>query len=165
MKEAPRMNRMPDHPMVDDHFLHDVFLAAVEDKNDRLHLEASIKQLNQELAEFCAFMKDVDEGTIKVLFNKEICLSERRTKFYYIRADYAWQKGPICQWNKRVNKDPFCLIYGFRFYPNGCLQYAQSQEAGFSFDDQGKVRAYWYGSKELTLAANGKMQCCSQRKR
>ena len=162
LPEAPPMNRLASQVLLDERYLREVFVRAVDDPEASAKLEASIKQLDRELIEFRAFMKDVELGKIKVRFDKYMCFSELRQKDNYIRADYSWKKGPVTQYDKRGRADPFPLIYGLRFYPNGYLKDAHTIQAGLAFDEQGKAASFWYhtatGSRDVRLGEDGKVQ-------
>ena len=160
---APVMKRMGSSVLLDERYLTNVFAPAVEDKAARLALSNSISQLREHLAEFRVFMGHVEVGKIPVAENmKGGWQSYESTAQYSTYAGYFNQLGPVSQFDRRENHNPYPLVYGFSFYTNGFLNWADTIEDGFQFDEHGRVLAYWHKTtnyeQDLHMGDDGKVQ-------
>jgi hypothetical protein len=142
---APPTNRLPAGELLDENYLKEVYLPAIKDKDSKIALQNSISKLDEELVEFRAYMKDVETGDVKVKQSiKGNWQSFSPKGDYFLSADYQSETGIVSQFDKRVNRDPYTLIDGFMFYPNGHLRWVEiSIGHGFNFDEQGKVTGFY----------------------
>ena len=130
--------------LFDEHYLKDVFMPSYSDASSRLALSNSVSQLEEHLIEFRAFMTQVEAGKIGVTKVEGGWESYVKKKDYWIYAGYAGEMGPVVDFQKHQNRDPFPLIYSFSFYTNGYLRSEMTLTEGFEFDKQGNVKSYWH---------------------
>ena len=143
-KQAPAINRMAHNEPLDERYLKDVFVPSYEVQGDRIALSNSVVKLEGHLEELRAFMNQVEAGKIEVIKVEGGWQSSLEKKDYWIYAGYFGRLGTVSQFEKHRNRDPFPLIYGFRFSTNGYINWAYTMEDGFDFDEQGKVKNYWH---------------------
>jgi len=142
--QAPATNRMASAVLFDEHYLKDVFIPSYGDASSRSALSNSVSQLDEHLTEFRAFMSQVEAGKIGVTKVEGGWESYVKKKDYWIYAGYAGEMGPVVDFQKHQNRDPFPLIYSFSLCPSGYLRSASTLTDGFEFDEHGKVKSYWH---------------------
>jgi hypothetical protein len=141
------MKRVLNYELIDEHYLHNVFIPSYDDQSSKSSLSNSVKQLEVHLIEFRHFMHQVEDGKIPVTLGGK---GEWRS---YINKDGAWiyagygPEGVVSDFQKHRNQYPFPMIYEFRFSTNGYLWYATTIIDGFRFDEHGKVQKYWHRRK------------------
>jgi hypothetical protein len=144
--KAPAMKRLLHDPPIDLRYLHDVFVPSY-DAASRAKLLNSIAQLETHLAEFQAFMRDVETGKIVVRQSLKGDWGSHLDKpDGWLHATYASKLGLVVDFQKHQRKNPFPMIYGFTFNASGYIERADMPLDGFDFDDQGRLQQ-WYGPK------------------
>jgi len=142
--KAPAMKRLLNDEPIDMHYLKDVFVPSYGDQSSRLALSNSVIQLEEHLAEFRAFMHQVEIGRIPVIQNRKgMWVSHIEQKDAWIAAVYSDRLGPVVDFQKHKNQDPFPLIYAFQLSTNGYVILASTMDDGFKFDERGRVQEYW----------------------
>jgi hypothetical protein len=143
--KAPAMKRVPDYEQIDERYLKDVFVPYYGGPHSRSELSNSVNRLEEHLAEFRAFMHQVEVGKIPVARGiKGNWQSFIRQDEAWTAAGYSGPLGLVLDFQKHQNQKPYPLIYGFRFSTNGYLKWADTLEDGFRFDEHGKVQEYWH---------------------
>jgi hypothetical protein len=138
---APAIKRVPNYEVIDERYLTNFIVANYGSSS--FQLTNSLPQLEENLAEFRDFMREVEEGKIRVVQGfKGNWMSSRATNDYLVFAGYNARLGLVAQFDKRTNRDPYPLVYGFWFSTNGCLVWAKTKEDLFKFDEHGKVLEY-----------------------
>jgi hypothetical protein len=146
-EKAPAMRRMLQEHPIDVSYLHDVAIPSC-DADTRPKLLSSVAQLEAYLADFDAFMHDVELGKITVWKN----LSSGRWQSFVKKPDnwtavnYADRLGPVETVQKHQNKDPASMIYSFEFNSAGYITRVDFPLDGFSFDEQGRLTR-WHAGK------------------
>jgi hypothetical protein len=145
--KAPAMKRvLQDHP-IDVAYMHEVTIPSC-DAGSRPKLLSSVAQLEACLADFDAFMHDVEHGKIAVRKN----LSRGRWQSFvespgsWIVVYYADRLGPVTDFQKHENKNPAPMTYHFTFNRAGYITRADMPLDGFDFDDHGRLQ-HWHGDK------------------
>jgi hypothetical protein len=148
-EEAPAMKRVLNDEQIDEHYLKDVFIPAYSGESSRAELANSVSKLEEHLAEFRAFMRQVEVGKIPVAHGmKNNWQSFVKKDDGWIAAEYSGRLGTVIDFQKHKNQDPFPLIYGFRFSTNGHLISADTIEDSFGFDERGRVQQYWHSREK-----------------
>jgi len=143
--KAPAMKRVPNYELIDENYLTNVFFQSYSGPSSKSALSNSVNQLEEHLAEFRTFMRNVEVGKIPVTqgfkgdWRSFVEQDDVRTS-----ASYLSPTGMVVDFQKRKNQNPSPLIYGFGFSTNGCLIWAETIEDGFKFDEHGKVEEYWH---------------------
>jgi hypothetical protein len=143
-------NRMASEVLWDRPFVQDTVLPAVAEAKNRRALGGCLRQFELQLVDFYAFMRLVADGTIKVTENSKGGLwqsSLSKNGFEY-SAFYPGKRAAIDQFDKRINRDPRTLVWGFVFHPNGRLRDVHTLDWGFRFDEAGKLRSFWFSTIE-----------------
>src|SRR6185503_10396817 len=98
---------------------------AITNEDARTLMSNSVLELEQELDEFRSFMNKVETGKIEVFqnngFNKGVWMSYVKQQGWNLMAAYLGPDGLVDVFEKRINQEPFPLVYGFDFYPDGRL--------------------------------------------
>jgi hypothetical protein len=145
LPQAPATNRMASAVLLDEHYLKDVFIPSYGDASSRSALSNSVSQLDANLVEFRAFMHQVEVGKIPITQDfKGGWHSTVTQDDAWTAAGYSGSLGPVIDFQKHKNQDPFPLIYSFSLYTNGYLHSADTQEWALVFNEQGKVTYYWH---------------------
>jgi hypothetical protein len=145
--KAPAMKRMLQEHPIDVAYLHDLVIPSCA-ADARPKLLSSVAQLEVYLADFDAFMHDVEQGKIAVRKN----LSSGRWQSFvekpdsWIAADFADRLGPVIDFQKHENKNPAPMIYSFELNRAGYITRADMPLDGFSFDEKGRLE-HWHGGK------------------
>ena len=82
--KAPAMKRVRNDEQIDEHYLKDVFIPSYSDQSSRSALSNSASRLEEHLAEFRAFMHQVELGKIPVT------QGFKGNWQSYIKQDDAW---------------------------------------------------------------------------
>jgi hypothetical protein len=146
-EKAPAMRRvLQEHP-IDVAYLHDVAIPSC-DADSRPKLLNAVAQLEAYLADFDAFMQDVELGKITVWKNLSSghWQSFVKTPDSWTAVDYADRLGPVIDFQKHENKNPASMIYSFEFNSVGYITQADMPLDGFSFDEKGRLRR-WHSGK------------------
>jgi hypothetical protein len=137
--KAPTMRRTVRDAPIDIRYLHDVFVPAYNGPS-KANLAGSVDQLEKHLAEFQAFMHDVETGKIPVKQGlKDDWTSVVDKGDSSIIAAYYGRLGPVGDFQKHNHKG---LVYAFMFTKEGYLMRAETLKDEFGFDAQGRVREY-----------------------
>ena len=142
--QATATNRMASAVLFDEHYLNNVFIPSYGDASTRSALSNSVSQLKAHLIELRTFMIQVESGKIGVKKVEGGWESFVEKKDYWIYAGYVSEMGPVVDFQKHKNQDPFPLIYCFSLYSSGYLRSARTLVDGFEFDEQGQVKSYWH---------------------
>jgi hypothetical protein len=145
-EKAPAKKRIVHDLPIDVRYLHDVFIPQY-DEASRPRLLSSVAKLERHLAEFDAFMHDVEHGKIEVRHGfKGDWSSYIEKPDGWIAAGYTDKLGPVFNFQKHQLKHPFPAIYMFTFGTSGYIERAELPPDGFHFDDQGRL-IQWHGAK------------------
>jgi hypothetical protein len=106
-----------------------------------------VAHLEECLAEFKEFMRDVAQGKIAVEEVKDHWQSYAHRPDGLITAVYADRLGPVIDFQKHQNKNPFPMIYDFTLNAAGYITRAEIPLDAFSFDEKGRLRR-WHGENE-----------------
>jgi hypothetical protein len=127
----------------DDAYLRNVFMPSYGREGSRAALSNAVTQLQAHLAEWRGFMVQVETGRIAVTRVEGGWQSFRKERECWICAGYASRLGPVVDFQKHRNQDPYPLVYGLSFYTNGYLRSGMSFKDGFEFDEQGRIKSYY----------------------
>jgi hypothetical protein len=147
--KAPPMKRIVRDTPADMRYLHDTFMPAYGGPS-KASLAQSVDQLEKNLAEFEAFMRDVESGKIAVrqgLKGDWASFVEKRGS--WIAAGYSDRLGPVIDFQKHQDKNPFPLVYAFTFTRDGYLTRADTLKDTFTFDSEGRVQEYHCPGEDL----------------
>ena len=142
-------------------FARDTVLPTVSDAKARRALDGCLRQLNFQFIEFEDFMRLVGNGTIPVAENPKGGLWQSRLAKggYVYLATYPGKRAPVRQFEKRIDQDPYLLMWSFVLHPNGRLQAVETLDWGLRFDEAGKLHSFWYttvaGEHFLVVEAAG----------
>ena len=146
-ERAPATRRVLHDPPIDIQYLHDVFMPQYEDEPSRPKLHSAVTELEKDLAEFEAFMRDVEQGQIEVRHGfKGDGSSFVEKPDGWIAAAYTDRLGPVFDFQKHQLKNPYPMIYIFTFGKSGYIERADLPLDGFDFDTQGRI-TQWHGDK------------------
>jgi hypothetical protein len=140
---APATKRTASNEQFDEAYLRNVFIPSYASESSRSALSNAVTQLQAYLAEWRAFMAQVETGTIAVTQVEGGWQSYQKERDCWIYAGYAGRLGPVVDFQKHRNQDPYPLVYGLSFYTNGYLRSASSLKDGFEFDEQGRIKSYY----------------------
>lgn len=150
IEKLPASKRLVREQPIDTCYLQETFIPAYADANTKDSLIQSAGELQKSLAEFQAFMHDVDTGTIPVKKRtKGIWVSNVDKRDGWIVAEYSDRVGPVIDFQKHQNKNPFPMIYHFTFTTDGQLTGFETLKDTFRFDAQGHVQEYHHRQNEL----------------
>jgi hypothetical protein len=143
--KAPVMKRLSKDDPIDERYLREVFVPSYTGPRSKSELSNSVSQLEEHLAEFRGFMHDVEVGKIPVTQGmKGDWQSFLRKDDAWIAAGYSDRLGPVVDFQKHKNQDPFPLIYSFRLSNDGYVKWTTTIHEGFGFDKHGRVQKYWH---------------------
>ena len=154
-------NRMASDVLWDRPFIEDTVLPAVTEAKARRTLGGCLRQFEFQVAEFYDFMRLVVAGTIPVTENPkggpwQSVLAKDGARY---SAFYPGQRAPVNQFDKRLDRDPYALVWEFSFHSNGWLRIVRTLDWGFRFDEAGKLRSFWFSTIEgehfLVVAEDG----------
>ena len=151
---APAMKRLAKDDPIDERYLKDVFVPAYSGPHSKSELSNSVSQLQGHLAEFRVFMHDVEDGKIRVTQGmKGNWHSSVMKDGAWIAAYYSDRLGPVIDFQKHTDRDPFPMIYSFILSSDGHIKWATTMHDGFEFDAQGRVKQYWHEETERPAPA------------
>ena len=143
---APATQRtLQEHP-IDVAQLHNEIIPSC-DASSRPAFLASVTQLEANLADFDAFMRDVAQGAIPVREN----LSTGRWQSFVDKPDtwtmatYADRLGPVMSFRSE-NKTSREIIYSFQLNGAGYITRVEPQDGFFSFNEKGRL-VKWHREK------------------
>ena len=141
-------NRLASEVLWDRPFVQDTVLPAVAEASDRRALSGCLRQFDFQIGEFYDFMRVVAAGTIPVTENPQGGLWQSVFARDGVRysAFYPSKRAPVNQFDKRLDRDPYTLVWEFLFHPNGRLRIVRTLDWGFRFDEAGKLRSFWYST-------------------
>ncbi|SRR6266496_396073 len=149
-EKVPPVKRLLSEKPIDTCYLQESFIPAYPDAQTKGPLIQSAAELEKNLAEFQAFMHDVESGTIPAKkHTKGIWVSNFDKRDGWIMAEYSDRLGPVIDFQKHQNKDPFSLIYHFTFTRDGQLTGVETLKDTFRVDAQGRVQEYHHRKNGL----------------
>ena len=138
------MKRVLHDDPIDRQYLHEVFLPSQISQNKA---QRAVAQLEEHIAEFQSFMRDVEAGKIPVQKGlKGDWGSFVQDRDSWTSASYSSRTGPVIDFQRHQSKNPYPMIFHFEFNASGYICRADMPDASFNFDFMGRPEG-WQGAK------------------
>jgi hypothetical protein len=139
-EKAPVMKRVLHDDPIDRQYVHEVFIPNQVSEDE---VRRAVAQLEVHIAEFQSFMRDVEAGKIAVRKGvKGDWSSFIEVRDTWTSATYSGRTGPVIDFQKHQNKNPYPMIFHFEFNTSGYIGRADMPDAGFNFDFVGRPKTY-----------------------
>jgi len=134
------MKRVLHDDPIDRQYLHEVFIPNQVSQDE---IRRAVAQLEAHISEFQSFMRGVESGSIPVRngFKGDwgSFVEDRDT---WISAGYSGRSGPVIDFQKHQNKNPYPIIFHFEFNRSGYISRADMPGAAFNFNFVGRPESY-----------------------
>ena len=138
------MKRVLHDDPIDRQYLHEVFIPNQVSQDE---VRRAVAQLEAHISEFQSFMRDIETGKIPVRKGlKGDWGSFVEDRDSWTSATYSSQTGPVIDFQKHQNKNPYPMIFHFEFNTSGYISRADMPDTGFNFDFMGRPES-WHGPK------------------